>query len=97
MSFSLTFPLGCDMIPAKGVFHMSVSNILRMAASKKGMNQAKLAEACGTSPQAFANKFSRDTWTAKDLMKIASVTGGRLAFIYPDGQQLFFVPDEAEE
>ena len=76
---------------------VSVSNIVRMAAMKKGMNQARLAEAWGASKQAINNKFYRDSWSAEDLMKVAEITGGRLAFVYPDGQQLFILPDETEE
>ena len=37
-------------------------------------------------------------WAA-DLMKVAEITGAKLAFVFPDGQQLFFEPEEpkAEE
>ena len=73
---------------------VSVSNIVRMAAAMKGMNQARLAEAWGASKQAINNKFSRDSWSAEDLMKVAAITGGKLAFIYPDGQQLLILPEE---
>ena len=81
----------------KGVVCVSVSNIVRMAAMKNGMNQARLAEAWGASKQAINNKFARDSWSAEDLMKVAAITGGKLAFIYPDGQQLLILPDEGEK
>ena len=92
----LTYFDNCAIIPAKGVLSVSVSNVVRMAAMKKGMNQARLAEAWGASRQAINNKFSRDSWSAEDLMKVAEITGGKLAFIYPDGQQLLILPDEPE-
>ena len=57
---------------------MSVSNTVRMAAAKVGMNQAVLAKAWGISAQ-------------------AEITGGKLALIYPDGQQLLFLPEEKAE
>lgn len=73
---------------------MSVSNVIRMAGAMRGMNQSKLAEALGTSAQALNNKFHRESWSAADLVKIAEVTGGKLALVYPDGQQLLFLPEE---
>ena len=73
---------------------MSVSNTVRMAAAKVGMNQAALAKAWGISAQAINNKFYRDSWSAEDLVKLAGITGGKLALIYPDGQQLLFLPEE---
>ena len=75
---------------------MSVSNTVRMAISGKGMNQASLAKAWGVSSAAIGNKFYRDSWSAEDLMKVAEITGGKLALIYPDGQQLLFLAEEPE-
>ena len=76
---------------------MSVSNTVRMAISGKGMNQASLAKAWGVSSAAIGNKFYRDSWSAEDLVKLAGITGGKLALIYPDGQQLLFLPEEKAE
>ena len=75
---------------------MSVSNTVRMAIAKLGLNQAGLAKTWGVTTQAINNKFYRDSWSAEDLMKVAEITGGKLAFIYPDGQQLLILPDEPE-
>ena len=75
---------------------MSVSNIVRMAKEKKGLSQAELAEAMGMSRQSLANKTKRDFWTVADLIKVAEITGGKLTILYPDGQQLLFLPDELE-
>ena len=76
---------------------MSVSDTVRMALAKKGMNQGELAEAWGSTRQGINNKFSRDSWSGDDLMKLARITGGKLALLYPDGQQLLFLPDEETE
>ena len=78
---------------------MSVSSAIRMAVAKKGMNQATLAKSWGVSAQAINNKFYRDSWSAEDLQKVADITGGRLMFVYPDGQQILIEPpaEDAEE
>ena len=76
---------------------MSVSNKVRMALARKGMNQVSLAKVWGVTTQAINNKFYRDSWSAEDLMKVAEHTGGKLAFLYPDGQQILIIPEEKEE
>ena len=76
---------------------MSVTNIVRMARDKKGLSQAGLAEAMGMTRQSLSNKSTRDSWTAVDLMKVAEITGGKLMIVYPDGQQLLFLPDDPME
>ena len=76
---------------------MSVSETVRMAIAKKGMTQAELAEAWGSTRQGINNKFNRDSWSGDDLMKLARITGGKLALIYPDGQELLFLPDGEPE
>ena len=76
---------------------VSVASAIRMAMVKKGLNQASYAKACGITTASINNKFYRDTWTADDLLKVAETTGGKLAFVYPDGQQILILPDEAEK
>ena len=73
---------------------MALSDTVRMALAKRGMSQQDLADKWGSTRQAINNKFSRDSWSGDDLMKLARITGGKLAMIYPDGQQLLFLPDE---
>lgn len=85
------------MMGRKGVFDMSVSNAVRMAIAKKGMSQTSLSKVWGISTQAINNKFYRDSWSAEDLQRVADITGGRLMFVYPDGQQILILPDEAEK
>ena len=76
---------------------MSVSDTVRMALAKKGMSQADLAESWGSTRQGINNKFNRDSWSGDDLVKLAGITGGKLALVYPDGQQLLFLPEEKAE
>lgn len=75
---------------------MAGSKTVRMALTKKNMSQADLARAWGTSIQSMNNKFFRDTWSSDDLMKVAEFTGAKLAFVFPDGQQLIFLPDDPD-
>jgi len=72
----------------KGGLRMTVSDSVRMALTKAGISQTKLAEIWGTSPQAIYNKLNLERWSAKDLARIAEITGGRLNLDYPDGQQI---------
>ena len=65
-----------------------------MAAAKKNLNQTALAKAWGVTTAAISNKFYRDSFSAGDLLKVAEITGCRLAFVFPDGQQLFFEQEE---
>ena len=74
---------------------MTVSDCVWMALRKAKRQQGELAEAWGySSKQAINNKFSRGSWSANDLVKIAAFTGGRLAIIYPDGQEILIPPEE---
>ena len=77
---------------------MTVSDSVRMALTKAGISQTKLAEIWGTSPQAIYNKLNLERWSAKDLARIAEITGGKLNFDYPDGQQIpIDLPAKEEE
>lgn len=76
---------------------MSISNSVRMALNKAGKKQIDLAALYGCSKQAMSTKFSRESWFGKDLARVAEFTGGRLAFIYPDGQTIFIEPDKSNE
>lgn len=46
-----------------------------------GKKQIELAAYMGISPQSLQNKFSRGSFSADDLIKIANFTGVELAFI----------------
>lgn len=68
---------------------MSISNSVRMALNKAGKRQIDLAKQYGCSKQAMSTKLSRESWFGKDLVRVAAFTGGRLAFVYPDGQIIY--------
>ena len=75
---------------------MTVSDSVRMALTRAGITQTELAKIWGTTPQAIYNKLNLERWSSKDLVQIAKITGGRLAFVYPDGQQIYIDVPEAE-
>ena len=76
---------------------MSATDAVRMAMTRKKLRQSDLAEAWGVRRQTVNAHVVRDSWTAKDLMSIAEMTGGHLAFVYPDGQQIVFFDDGGAE
>ena len=47
-----------------------------------------------TSSQVITNKFRLERWTGEELAQVAALTGGKLAFVYPDGQQIFIPSSE---
>lgn len=73
---------------------MSVSDSVRVALQKAGISQTALAKLWGTSPQAIYNKMNLERWSAADLVRIAEISGGRLAFVYPDDQQILIDTEE---
>ena len=88
---------GCGILfPEKreGVFGMSVTAAVRMALTKGGKKQAELARAMGIHRQSMYLKMVKERWTGAELAKVAEFTGGKLVFLYPDGQQ---IPIEAAE
>ncbi len=75
---------------------MTISDVVRTALKMSGKKQTELSEAWGyTTPQALGVKFSRGSWTANELANIAEFTGGKLAILYPDGQQILVMPESA--
>ena len=78
---------------------MSVSTSVRMALAKGNKKQTELAEMLGFQRQAVNLKLAKERWTGAELARIAEFTGGKLAFIYPDGQQILIEPpaEEPEE
>ena len=67
---------------------MSVSTAVRMALAKGNKKQTELAEFLGIQRQPVNLKLAKERWTGAELARIAAFTGGQLAFIYPDGQQI---------
>jgi hypothetical protein len=70
-----------------------------MALAKGNKKQTELAEMLGFQRQAVNLKLAKERWTGAELARIAEFTGGKLAFIYPDGQQILIEPpaEDAEE
>ena len=71
---------------------MSVSTAVRMALAKGNKRQVELAELLGIQRQPVNLKLAKERWTGAELARIAEFTGGKLAFIYPDGQQILIEP-----
>jgi hypothetical protein len=67
---------------------MSVSEAVRAAMKKGKLSQTELGRRWGRSPQAINNKLRQYPWTGEELAQVAAYTGGTLAFIYPDGEQI---------
>ena len=62
-----------------------ISDSVSMALQKAGKRQKDLAERWGKTKQSMSMKFVNDSFFGDDLVDIAKFTGGKLAFIYPDG------------
>ena len=77
----------------KGGVPMSVSKAVRMALKKAGKQNGDLAQLWGYTLNATSNKFQWERWTGKELAEVAQLTGGQLAFVYPDGTQIT-IPQE---
>ena len=57
--------------------------------SLSGKKQVELAAHLGMTGQSMNNKMNRDSWSAKDLVAAAEFAGCKLAFVLPDGQNIF--------
>ena len=75
---------------------MSLSDSVRMALKKARKSHLDLCGIWGNTPQAMSNKFRLERWSGDDLLRIADFTGGKLAFIYPDGQQILIEAPEKD-
>ena len=76
---------------------MSITSSVKMALAKAEKRQIDLAALYGWSKQSMSTKFARDSWFGKDLTKVAEYTGGKLAFVYPDGQVIYIEHEEKEK
>ena len=43
------------------------------------------------------NKMNRDSWSAKDLVRVADFVGGRVAIVMKDGQTIYLDSEEKEK
>ena len=67
---------------------MPVSAAVRAALKKSKKTQTDLGVLWGTTPQVISNKMRLERWTGEELARVAEYTGGKLAFVYPDGTQI---------
>jgi len=71
-----------------------VSDKIRSILALAGKRPTDLANLYGTSQQSMNNKLSQSRFSAEDLIRIAEFTGCKVAFILPDGGQVFLSPDD---
>lgn len=67
---------------------MSVNNKIRALLNIKNKKTQDLSECLGISVQAVRNKFTRNSFSADDLIKIASYLECDLAFIIDENQRI---------
>ena len=83
----------CD----RGGVLLKITDVVRMALVKGIKTQVDMMPVFGmSSRQAMNNKFSRGSWSANDLAKVAAFTGGKLVIRYPDGLEIPVLPEDAE-
>ena len=71
-----------------------VSDKVRSVLALAGKRPVDLARLYETSSQSMNNKLYQNRFSAEDLIRIADFTGCRLAFVLPDGGELFFGMDD---
>ena len=76
---------------------MFVSDAIRKAMKKAKLSQTRLGEIWGTTPQVINNKMRLQRWTAEELAQVAGYTGGKLMFVFPDGEQFEIEPQADPE
>ena len=76
---------------------MSVSDKVKGLLALSGKRQIELADYFGMTKQTMSNKMARDSWSAKDLAKVAEFAGCRVGFVLPDGQHIFLEPNLGSE
>lgn len=79
----------------------SIGPIVKAIADMTGVKRQKLAESLGINAQSLTNKYSRDSFSAIDLIKIATACGCRLSFTDEKGKSIITFPEllqnEADE
>lgn len=75
---------------------MALSDKIKGIIAMVGKQQQELAQHFGMSKQVMNNKISRNSWSGKDLVKVADFVGGQLAIILPDGQKIILDDDQPE-
>ena len=76
---------------------LMISEKIKAILSLTGNKQADLARHLSIAPQSVANKMSRDSWSACDLVTVAEMVGAKLEFVLPDGQQIIIASGTQSE
>lgn len=72
----------------KEVVEVTGNAAVRAVLSIIGKNQSEMAEAFGMSKQSMNNKFSRNSWTLSDLLKLSAMADCKLLYRFDDGTEL---------
>lgn len=67
---------------------MAISDKMRALLALSGKKSSDLAAYYGISPQAMRNKFSRGSFSADDLIKVAMFLGADLSFRTSENQTI---------
>lgn len=76
---------------------MSVTNKLRAVLNIAEKKPADLSECLGVSVQAVRNKFSRDSFSVSDIIKITDSLGWELQCKAPSGQIVSLTIDDIKK
>lgn len=76
---------------------MSVANKVRAMLNITGKKPSDFADCLGISVQAVRNKFSRDSLSISDIIKIADALGWELQCKAPDGQSITLTIDDIKK
>lgn len=63
-----------------------ISKSVKAALLEADKKQLDLGAVLDMSKQTMSNKMALDRWKGEDLLKVAELTGSRLAFVFPNGK-----------
>ena len=77
---------------------MSISAKIRYLIDVSGMKQSDFVEPLHmSSKQSLSNKFVNERWSIEDGITIANLTGCKLAFIRPNGEQIILENEKSPD
>lgn len=74
-----------------------VSDKIKQIMKEKGVKVNQLAEYMGVKPQSVTNKFSRDSWSAQDLISVLDFLGCQLTVEYKPDTKITFTMSDIHE